>query len=66
MHTVPLGPRRTRVSLVLGLVLALVMIVIGIVTIGVNGPLWFAIVLLVAGARIAALALVRLALLRRS
>ena len=42
------------------------MIVIGIVTIGVNGPLWFAIVLLVAGALIAALALVRLALLRRS
>ena len=66
MNTVPLGPRRTRVSLVLGLVLALVMIVIGIVTIGVNGPLWFAIVLLVAGALIAALALVRLALLRRS
>ena len=66
MHTVPLGPRRARVSLVLGLVLALVMIVIGIVTIGVNGPLWFAIVLLVAGALIAALALVRLVLLRRS
>ncbi len=66
MHTVPLGPRRTRVSLVLGLALALVMIVIGIVTISVNGPLWFAIALLAAGALIAALALVRLALLRRN
>ncbi|WP_022877288.1 hypothetical protein [Microbacterium sp. B19] len=66
MHTVPLGPRRTRVSLFLGLILAVIMIVVGIVALGVNGPLWFAVVMLVAGVAIGALAVVRLLLLRRN
>jgi len=66
MHTVPLGPRRTRVSLYLGLILALIMIVVGIVALSVNGPLWFAIVMLVAGVAIGALAIIRLVLLRRT
>lgn len=66
MHTVPLGPRRTRVSLYLGLVLAVIMIVAGIVAVGVDGPPWFAIVMLVAGVAIGALAIVRLLLLHRT
>ena len=66
MHTVPLGPRRTRASLYIGLVLAVIMIVVGIVAIGVNGPLWFALLMMIAGAVIAGIALVRLALLRRT
>ncbi|MCG7417159.1 MULTISPECIES: hypothetical protein [Microbacterium] len=66
MHTVPLGPRRTRVSLFLGLVLAIIMIVVGLVAIGVDGPLWFALIMLFAGAIIAGIAIVRLVLLRRA
>lgn len=66
MHTVPLGPRRTRFSLYLGLVLAVIMIVVGLVAIGMNGPLWFALVMLIAGAVIAGIAIVRLVLLRQT
>ncbi|MGX4438125.1 hypothetical protein ACWJWQ_21020 [Clostridioides difficile] len=50
----------------LGLVLAVIMIVVGIVAIAVNGPLWFALVMLIAGAIIAGIAVVRLVLLRRT
>ncbi|KTS02485.1 hypothetical protein [Microbacterium testaceum] len=66
MHTVPLGPRRTRVSLYLGLVLAVIMIIVGIVAIGVDGPMWFALVMMIPGAVIAGIAIVRLVLLRQT
>ncbi|WP_314457788.1 hypothetical protein [uncultured Microbacterium sp.] len=66
MHSVPLGPRQTRVSLVLGLVLAVIMIVVGIVALSVGGPPWFAAIMLIAGVLIAVLAIVRLVLLRRN
>lgn len=42
------------------------MIVVGIIAIGVNGPLWFALIMLFAGALIAGVAIVRLVLLRRT
>lgn len=65
MHTVPLGPKRTRFSLTLGLVLAAVMIVVGIVALAVGGPPLVGWLFLVAGVAILILAIVRLALLRR-
>ncbi|MFS0792654.1 hypothetical protein [Microbacterium sp. 1P10AE] len=42
------------------------MIVVGLVAIGVDGPLWFALIMLFAGAIIAGIAIIRLALLRRN
>ncbi|WP_125130233.1 hypothetical protein [Microbacterium sp. 10M-3C3] len=65
MHTVPLGPKRMRASLWIGLVLAVVMIVVGIVALAVGGPAWYGWLFLVFGVLILALAIVRLALLRR-
>ncbi|WP_267188883.1 hypothetical protein [Microbacterium testaceum] len=44
----------------------MIMIVVGIVAVGVDGPPWFAIVMLVAGVAIGALAIVRLLLLHRT
>ncbi|MFJ6651594.1 hypothetical protein ACIQLJ_02220 [Microbacterium sp. NPDC091313] len=66
MHTVPLDPKRTRASLWLGLVLAVVMIVVAIVAFAVGGPAWYAWLFLILGILILGVAIVRLALLRRT
>ncbi|MCJ1706195.1 hypothetical protein [Microbacterium sp. VKM Ac-2923] len=65
MHSIPMGPRRTRVSLLIGLVLAVVMVVVGIVAFAVGGPPWFAVIMLVAGILVTILAIVRLRALGR-
>lgn len=62
----PLGPRRTRVSLLIGLVLAVIMVIVGIVAFAVGGPPWFAVIMLVAGVLVTILAIVRLRALGRS
>jgi ABC-type microcin C transport system permease subunit YejE len=66
MHSMPLGPRRTRVSLLIGLVLAVIMVIVGIVAFAVGGPPWFAVIMLVAGVLVTILAIVRLRALGRS
>jgi hypothetical protein len=66
MHTVPLDPKRTRASLWLGLVLAVVMIVVAIIAFAMGGPVWYAWLFLIFGVLILALAIVRLALQRRT
>lgn len=66
MHTVPLDPKRMRASLWIGLVLAVVMIVVGIVALAVGGPVWYGWLFLVLGVAILVLSIVRLALLRRT
>lgn len=65
----PIAPRslqRLRFSLILGLVVAVVMIAVGIVTIGVDDPEWFAMMTLFAGAVIAGVTIIRLVLLRHT
>lgn len=66
MPIAPRSPQRLRFSLIQGLAVAVVMIAVGIVTIGVDGPEWFAMMTLFAGAVIAGVTTIRLVLLRHT